>query len=261
MLREQGEKQMTNKLKINPSYGFSSDGYSSLRFAPALEPVKDIVSYAISGNGPWGCRDGLGRSVREVIVNGSLPTDKTRMLFMWNATDGAKSWATRGINILHTCEKRAGWPLTKVQEVEMPDSSRYTLYCQSSRRWIKSSYLYTLYCLMMRMAADERITGFKNLEGLGKIIDSVKNNHKSFVRDHTYIIGTFPYWEALLVGYPDLFRQYKITYYWGLKNINAGDMSGSYGEGISKFCNGGTNWTDLYNKMITIKKKLDAEKK
>jgi hypothetical protein len=250
---------MTNKLIINPNYNFSLDGYSSIRFAPALEPVKGEVSYAIAGNGPWGCRDGLGRSVREAIVNESFPTDKTRMMFMWTATDDASAWGTRGLNILHACEKRAGWPLTKAQEVKMPANNRYTLYCQSSRRWIKSSYLYTLYCLIMRMGADSRLTGFKNFDGLKKVVNTIKDTNKQFVRDHTYIVGTFPYWEAMLVGYPDLFRKYKITYYWGLKNVNASDFSGSYGEGISKFCGGGSNWTSLYKDMIKIKKKLDNE--
>jgi hypothetical protein len=109
----------------------------------------------------------------------------------------------------------------------------------------------------MRICADSRISGFKNFDGLSEVMNKYKDGN--WDRDAGHINKTFPYWKALLVGYPDLFRQYKITHYWGLDKINASDFNQAYGEGIYKLCDNSTKWTGMWKQLDDIRKKLNGK--
>jgi hypothetical protein len=172
-------------------------------------------------------------------------------------------WGQRGVEVLHAVEKLAGWPLTKPSfEVEMPRDYMSGMYCYSSRRWLKSPYLMTLYILLVRMCADVRITGFKNYDDLVKLLGNLTSSGNHLKRDTDYVRNTFSFWRALMVGYPKLFRKRKITYYWDTARLQQrrNDYEG-YGEGIARLCSGNTEYKEVYQKLIEIKKDLEGKNK
>lgn len=206
-------------------------------------------------------------TMRSLINKNSAdqPTDKMRMLFRWSASEAimagrlsdVEGWVGRSIPVLHAFEKLAGWPLTRAYKIENSSKWLRCYYFHSSRRWIKASYLLSLYILLVRMCADERIKGFKDFYGLVNVITKAVKV-KNLKNDHGYVIGSMPYWEAIMKGYPRLFRQRKLPYYWDTDRING---QGAFSEGIEYLTHGDTKYTEIRKEMLKIKNELDAKKK
>jgi hypothetical protein len=261
------ELTLVNHQKFEPKNAYA--GFSSI---PAQTPDLEKGTIAPAEKSLHGCRDALGVSVRKMILNGNknLSLDKTRWLFCWNGNNyttghapidiqhtGHQEWCERGLAILHACEKLAGWPLTKIWRVKAPAEYQYMVHTLSSRRWMKSPYLITLYVLLMRLAEDKRIVNFKNFDELERLLHKHKSSLK---RDGHHVQSTLPWWRVVLRGYPDLFRQYKLPYYWSLERI-PGHHDDGYGEGIARLCDGSTKFAAAHQKLKEIKQKLEKEKK
>jgi len=257
---------------VNYAAGQTLNGYKSFLFGPAQIPDLEKRTIYLSGGILHGCRDAFGKAVRKMIINNdkNLSLDKTRLLFNWTADNRSnghesiksqhqcyKEWCERGLKIIHTCEKLAGWPMTKVWFVKAPQDYQYMVHTLSSRRWMKSPYLITLYIMLMRIAEDTKIVNFKNFDELEKLLDKHKNNLK---RDGHHVGATLQWWRFILKGYPDLFRQYKLPYYWSLARI-PGNYSEGYGEGIARLCDGTTKYKEAWQKLQEIKEKLTKEEK
>jgi hypothetical protein len=246
----------------------ASPNYSGFNFGCAQEP-KDGVIKLVSGTHT--CREGLFHNMRSRISGsgGNQPTDRMRMIFRWYASKNDRekqmaeneAWALRSVSVLQAFDKIAGWPLTRVYKLDVGSSNNSWLQCYyywSSRRWMKASYLVSLYIMLVRMCKDERIRGFKNFDGLVKVIEKVISSGTSLKYDHSYVKSSMPYWEALMKGYPDLFRQHKMPYYWDTSRLG-GSSGGS--EGIQYLVNGDTRYTDVRKKLLEIKRDLEAKKK
>ena len=239
--------------------------YFQFGWATAHQPKEGVISMA---TGVHSCRDGGVGNMRDAIHAGTLKTDKARFIFRWNTRSDqlkadhkkAQDWMQRGLNILNAYERAAGWYLTRVYPIEVPGFNWVRgYYCLSSRRWIKSSYLAYLYVLMIRMSTDEAFSGFKNLTQLkalitNKLETSAKPGGSTFKNDHGYIQQTFPYWEALIRGYPALFEKHKLDYYWNSDRLGG---SKGYGEGISTLIRGDSSYTGLLTELRKQKKKFD----
>jgi len=245
------------------SLGNSSD-YFSFAFGAAKEPVGDKIGLV---HGVHSCREGLFSNMRRRIcdANSSQPTDKMRMLFVWRLAQGAHGrdnlevdgWIDRAIPIIQAADKMAGWPLTRIHAVDANTPSARVYYFHSSRRWMKSSYLVSLYTLLVRMAKDKRFVGIKNYEDLIKILDDSAKKADKLTIDHTYVMDSYPYWEALLKGYPRLFRQRKMPYYWDTKRLD-GSSGGS--EGIQYLVKGHTQYGEIRKELLVIKKEIETKK-
>jgi hypothetical protein len=108
---------------------------------------------------------------------------------------------------------------------------------------------------MIRMSEDDVFSGLKTLAQLKtKIQKKIEQNYK-FKRDSGYIQQTFPYWEALIRGYPELFEKKKLDYYWDEARISGN--SNGYGEGISTLCSGNSGYTGLWKDLQRLKKQFD----
>ena len=239
-------------LKYDGPEQYNSSSYTGIFFGACHEPKDGKVRLVSSTHS---CRDGFGTKVRESIMSddGSFVTDKCRILFRWSgAGTNNEEWALRGLAAMHAAEKCAGWPLTRMQKVEMGVSNQKAVYCRGSRRWIKAPYLLTLYILLMRMCADDRIQGFKDIDGLIKTINSIS----SLKRDNDQVRKTVGYWKALLLAYPEMFQKKKITYYWDTDRIK----SDGYGEGIYRLCNNSTSFPELYKILSNKKRELETKK-
>ena len=266
------------------------NGYVNFSFGHCAQPEDGKINLH---NNFHGCREGMIGNMRQLITSSSsiFKTDKMRMIFAWKCSNRgsadrsqavedktmlAKSlkdgdaWMRRGLAVLNICEKHAGWYLTRVYKCNgIADSVSNHVsgedsvikwvnpyYFLSSRRWLKSSYMTSLYVLLVRMCGDERITKVKDFDALVKLISGLG----SLQRDNSHVTKTLPYWEAILKGYPEIFEKKKIEHYWeGARIGNTGNGNG--GEGISMFCSGSTNYKNARERMLKVKNDLDAKKK
>ena len=176
--------QETTYTLVDYPYFKGNPGWTSFMFGCLTEPTDDGKVYLL-GKNVRTCREEFCRDIRERInSNGATdqPMDKTRVLFVWGLPEEAskrddhnqetlKSWLERGVSALHSIEKLAGWPLTRVYKVKTENDERYfAYYFHSSRRWMKAPYLMSLYVLAIRMCIDSRIKDFQNFDELEKLL-------------------------------------------------------------------------------------------
>lgn len=258
--------QKTKFQLVNPSQFGNKSDYFGFCFANAQEP-KDGKIRMMQGTNT--CREGLMANMRSRIVKESkeLPTDKLRIMCKWTASEKnlkadlktINAWVNRSVMVLQAFDRLAGWPLTRVYQIEAGDREWLKLYYyHSSRRWMKSSYLVSLYLLLIRMCKDTRITGFKDFNGLVAKLNKILKNDK-LITDTSYVNGSMPYWEAIMKGYPRLFRQRKIQYYWDPDRLSNNSSGGS--EGIHLLTNGSTYYKEIRAELLKIKKELNDKKK
>ena len=258
--------QETKFKLINPSQFGNKSDYFGFCFAGAKEP-RDGKIAIIQGTNT--CREGMMANMRSSIVkeNKELPTDKFRVIWKWTASEKnlkadlktINDWVNRSIAVLQAFDRIAGWPLTRVYQVEADGRKWLKLYYyHSSRRWMKSSYLVSLYLLLIRMCKDTRITGFKDFNGLVSKLEKILKNDKLLI-DTSYVRQSLPYWEAIMKGYPSLFRQRKIQYYWDTDRLSGNSSGGS--EGIQMLTNGSTYYKEVRAELLKIQKELNDKKK
>jgi hypothetical protein len=250
----------TYKLKIN-GYDKPSNTYFRFNWDYCKQPPKDgVITKTKVG---WhDCRDAGVASMRQDILSGKVKTDYTRMLFRWGIPSKAnvkqaEDWVNRAVNILHVLERLGGWALTRVYKLETPDDSFVAYYFLSSRRWIKSSYLAYLYVLLVRMCADPWWGGHKNFTALKKAYKEKASSKEGFTRDSGYIKQSFPYWEAIVRGYPELFEKKKLEHYWAYERIHT--ASSNLSEGIDKLSRNRSEYDGLYENLKKLKNKFDKE--
>lgn len=243
--------------------------YFRFLFAAVKEP-KDGIITPISGY--FTCREDQMASMRSNIISikQTQPTDKTRMLFAWTLSEREKAqnlkltyeWLERAIKVLHVFDKLAGWPLTRVYKVETDNEFIRSYYFHSSRRWMKASYMISLYIMLIRMCQDKRITDFKNFDGLIILLDEImdaQNNSSDLDQnialksDHHYVKDSFKFWKTLMLGYPKLFRKRKLEYYWGTNRING---SSGYSEGVNYLVTGDTAYSEVYSELLKVHENL-----
>jgi len=258
--------------KISPGNGLgTTPGYGGFTFGCAQEPKDGKIKLV---NSYHSCREGLVSGLRDRIIKEAVlqPTDKMHMIFRWAAgIDGrtkkvkpgeiekVESWIQRSVAALHAFDSLAGWPLTRVYKIETNyDEWLRACYFLSSRRWLKASYMVSLYVLVVRMCKDERITGFKNFDGLVKVIKEATTGGHKLVYDHSYVRDSMPYWEAMMKGYSKMFRKRKMPYYWDKDRINGHEGSG---EGIQYLVSGDTAYSEVRSQLLKIKRELDTKKK
>lgn len=237
--------------------------YSAFYFFPLMEPKDGKIAQAFPNNGFYSCRDGLISNMKASINDGKYPTDKMRMGFIWyidnmggDSEKSQKAFAKgvieRATNVLHVCERLAGWRLTRPYQVETGyDDMLELFYLHSSRRWLKCSYLVSLYVMLVRMCKDGMFEGVKNFDDLEKRV--MGKDSGVFKSDGMYITSTRDYWRAILVGYPELFQKRKMEYYWSPERV--GGYTGG-GEGMYTLSTNSSKWSGLHGELVKIRNNL-----
>lgn len=252
---------------LNPPTALgTASGYGGFSFGCAQEPKDGKIELVQSYHS---CREGLMSSMRKRITgDGShkQPTDKMRMIFRWSLSQHDRAsgiklvdgWVKRSVPVLQAFDRLAGWPLTRVYKIETDYNDwLQAYYFHSSRRWMKSSYLVSLYTMLVRMCKDIKVTGFKDFDGLVKVLQKISSSGKSLVTDDTYVKTSLPYWKAIMTGYPELFRKRKLPYYWDTARL--GGRNGG-AEGLQYLVKGDTQYTEIRKELLKIKKQLDSKK-
>lgn len=249
----------------------AASSYFSFSFGMAPTPGKEKV---VTVTNFHSCREGLISDIRTLITGqgNRMSTDKMRMIFKWNLSEKNithdtaehREWLNRGLNILHAYERLAGWPLTKVFEMNTGRNFIKAYYFLSSRRWIKASYLVSLYVLMVRLGKNSALTGFKNSAEFEKLANGLINKYSTasggwkqtpagFSGDTGWLKSTLPYWGTILKGYPEMFRKMKITHYWSEDRLS--ENYGHAAEGIAYLCKGDTSYKSARKKLLELSKK------
>ena len=252
--------------KLHPSDALGTESnYSSFSFGCAKEPKDGKIELVQSYHS---CREGLMSSMRQRIKadNSQQPTDKMRLVFRWSGSIGNKldsknvdGWVKRSIPVLQAFDRLAGWPLTRAYKIETPhDNWLRAYYFHSSRRWMKSSYLVSLYTMLVRMCKDKRVDGFKDFDGLVKVLSKIVGGSNGLICDNRYVRDSLPYWEAIMTGYPKLFRKRKLPYYWDTARLSNNSIGSA--EGLQYLVGGDTRYTDIRDELLKIKKQLDSKK-
>ena len=122
---------------------------------------------------------------------------------------------------------------------------------------MKSSYLVSLYTMLVRMCKDTRVTGFKDFDSLVKLLRKLQSS-KPLHMDNTYVKDSLPYWKAIMTGYPKLFRKRKLPYYWDTARFSGSSTGGA--EGLQYLVNGSTQYKEIREELLKIKKQLDSKK-
>ena len=106
----------------------------------------------------------------------------------------------------------------------------------------------------LEKSKDERIAGFKDFDGLVKVVGGATH----LITDSTYVRDSLPYWKAIMIGYPELFRKRKLPYYWDTSRLGGDSLGGA--EGVQYLVKGDTKYTEIRKKLLEIKKQLDSKK-
>jgi len=242
-------------------------GYGTFSFGCAQEPKDGKIQLVKAYHS---CREGLMQNMRARITgihSVTQPTDKMRMIFRWTLSENnhtkdlkmVEDWVKRSVPVLQAFDRLAGWPLTRVYKIETNHGDWLrAYYFHSSRRWMKSSYLVSLYTMLVRMCKDPRVTGFKDFDSLVKMLQKLPAGGRQLVQDATYVRDSLPYWKAIMTGYPKMFRKRKLPYYWDTARFEGGSTGSA--EGLQYLVNGTTQYKDIRKEMLEIKKQLDSKK-
>ena len=115
-----------------------------------------------------------------------------------------------------------------------------------------------MYVLLVRMCGDPWWGKFKNFEAMKKAYKERKPGSR-FSHDTGYIRQSFPYWEAIIRGYPQLFEKKKLEHYWSYELI--GSTGSNLGEGIDKLTRNDSSYAGLYDELKQLKVQFDKEVK
>lgn len=245
---------------------FSSNTYNYFSFG-LLNVSKGDDKLSICG-GLKSCREDLIGTLRSEILRGStFPTDKTRICFAWHAAkpgstylNEAERWCERAKATLNAFDRLAGWPLTRVYPItEIPQDRKRAYYFLSSRRWIKSAYLLSLYVLLVRASSNDIFSGFKNFDELEEKLSKGLGQSKT-AQDKNYLLNSLPFWRAIMLGYPKIFRQKKIAYYWNEERFGDDKPIRTSADGLDRLVTGRTSYKEAYRQLMAVKKELDSKK-
>jgi hypothetical protein len=128
--------------------------------------------------------------------------------------------------VLNVFEADAGWLKTKVYQLVDPawEDSHVSYMFEASRRWMKSTYLLSMYLLIIRSAysmmkdtvnCDRMIRETKTVEGYLSLLTEFER----VVVPSYYIDSSKQYWQLILKSYPELWERRKMEHYWNKEQM------------------------------------------
>ncbi|MGD9157699.1 MAG: hypothetical protein PVG39_04790 [Desulfobacteraceae bacterium] len=189
------------------------------------------------------CREDICDEVRD-YVNGGNDISKT------NIAIAASGDIKNAVKVLHILEKMVGWPLTKVYKIstykrgyygydgetnyEVKERLKRSYYVHGSRRWSKSAYMLSMYLLILKLVPKIPLLTADNT------FESIRKHIKAHYNEE-YVNNSVDYWPVMVKGYPKLFRNKKMQYYWSNERLAAS----SYSEGLNRLIKGSTSYDEI----------------
>lgn len=232
------------KKRLNLVLGPYSDGTRSgygysIRFTIAGLPVKKGREEQVSPLKMfYTCRDAAVEDIGKIFRTTSKvgvwaqrrkSLEKARLIIMART----KVAMERGIKVLNTFEKHAGWALTKAYQlntraVREQDDKFY--YVVGSGRWMRAPALFSLFVLLIRLGWSltdkSKIMQAKSAPAMVKAAKAFGGS-RPYDLSHMIIHGDK--WLILLENFNKIFGRRTPKSCWGYK-------TSVYGEGINKLC-------------------------
>lgn len=163
----------------------------------------------------------------------------------------------KSLKIVNSFERYYNWPLSKVRLVDNKHKSAKipSVLFVGNRKWGISPYLVSFYLLLLRLGKyswlTDTITNEINHKKLVAKLRNVCSAKKNGFIDAKHINTSISMANILMRNYDELFKGKSKKYHWSTDRIPG---SSGYTEGISKLSKGTTNYKELYNKCMELKK-------
>jgi hypothetical protein len=165
-----------------------------------------------------------------------------------------------GIKMLNIMEERHRWSLTKLYDTQHKiHKNLVTKMLIGSSRWMKSPHMLSLFCLIIRVAVQDRrwfpakkVSDFKSVD---KLMRAYGENRRT--SDKRYIYKSWPYVDKLMATYNIFFKHTDLKRNWSTRvNRNY------YNEGIDRLLGECSSGDRLLNRRaFELRKKADESQK
>jgi hypothetical protein len=228
------------------------------------------------------CRESLQTMLENEIMGVNtahkIPMDKGR--FLLKLRSEKEDCLAKAIQLVHLYEQEYDFPQTlcfKTQYYTPEDVVRVTkekglttkiydtklrfYYLIATRKWIKSSYMASLYFLILRAVYQCGGTiddaAFESLDAWRKYVNSARA--ANFLA-HSYVKDTYKYWELVLKNYHELFGKFRIDNNWSYNFNEMRDEKTMRYEGVYRLI-GSTQSARMRKRWERIKNKKGEERK
>lgn len=214
-------------------------GSASFSFSLVVETEGELQAI----DGFTSCRESLIEKMNKRISSEKIPTDKVRILFILGKEGWPRLSNTR--RILNLYDDFAGFSKTDIYKCKLKstydrkgEAEQFYHLIIGSRRWIKSSYMLSLFMQMLRVGVKSSCfedEDFESLQAFEKKINSIISKASSnTLSDFSYLKYDFKHWRKFLKGYSVLFGKHTIKKNWSIGHwkINSSQIDTFRYEGI-----------------------------
>lgn len=171
-----------------------------------------------------------------------------------------------GLRILNIMEKRHGWPLTKMSNVETSsivasDGCRnrtvFTKMLVGSNKWMKSPHILSLFFLLYRLSTrHNKFFVVKNYRQFKKVCEGYTAGSSSS-GDKCSVRNTILFWDPLMANLDKMFKGLPLQSNFNKRNYD-GDLY--YHEGILKLCAFQTNNANISKRFVALASEVKGAK-
>jgi len=201
------------------------------------------------------CRENMITNVEKEVLklngNHNYTVDKSRFLIKIRVENEKK--LAKSIKVINLFESTYGFPLSRCYRtilkngagdaydttVKEIDKLVHIYYLVGSRKWVKSSYMLSLYFLLLRYIfhlSSNSVFTDKHIESMEAFEEFIKGGSGVNVNDWMYIKVSYPYWRKIFEHYRDLFGRFSIEHNWQA-GFNKMSSEGTMRyEGIYRLC-------------------------
>jgi hypothetical protein len=223
------------------------------------------------------CRENMVTLVENEILKrkDARNFDMGKSRFLVKIRRAQEDRLSRAIHLVNCYESAYGFPLTRCYRTVLVNKTGINenlfesvqnhisiYYIVGSRKWIKSSYLVSMYFLILRCAFQLALKD-EDVESIEAFEKFINNGGIKVSSDRTYLASSFKYWRKILENYQNLFGKFSIEHNWDAKFNEMADSGTMRYEGIQKLCDRGScrapRVLKLFNKYVVNPQKSKGE--
>lgn len=201
------------------------------------------------------CRENMITNLEKEILklagHHNYAVDKARFLIKIRAE--REDRLSRAIKVINLFESTYGFPLSRCYRtilrngagpnfenaVKEINNTVRIYYLVGSRKWVKSSYMLSLYFLLLRYVfhlSSNSAFKDKHIESMEAFEDFIKSGSGANVNDWMYIKVSHPYWKKIFENYQLLFGRFSIEHNWQASFNQMSNENTMRYEGIYRLC-------------------------
>ena len=259
------KKVLKVKNMRNEGYG-STYSHSGYMFAFCSKIVNNEVHQRSAFNS---CREDLANCLFYNDKN-TIHTDRSRYMVRHVTSDPNKNKTEKwfdnetkiGLRIVNIMEKRHGWPLTKMYNVEpsIKDVGKcsyggpkqlitFQKVLIGSTKWVRSPHMISLYILLFRLPTrvPKKFGSIKTYKGFEEACNKCRGATSG---DAYHVATTFKFWDMLMANFGQMFAG--TTSKDNFKKVSYKNCQ--YDEGILKLCRFNSKNEQISGKFVALAK-------